>query len=343
MSPPPLLALLLLPLLRAAAQQDAICDAEYVCEFTTAGLSWDLRTLCLNNGGAYTWQQTPTSELFAWQVCGQLPATCNPFDAAVPRPQYSRGAVIQFHSMDKPGPPDNCSIVNNLGFLAPCTRDCSVLGVGAPVFGPYDPLNPGAGINATYIAVDALEQTWGCSSSDSGRIQRAATITVLCDEAAIIPSVEFVQEYEPCKYAVVMRSALGCGRVRDCWQKNCGPDGAGGYCGGAGNNGRCDSQHKCSASGQCCAADCRNRACGGDGCGGSCGTCGAGSQCTKSQTCAVVNASPSPQPASLASASITTSTSGDYMAAYIGGIVTVPIALLGASFVYKLAAAARAL
>ena len=349
-----LVVLLLLHLLpRAAlAQQDAACDAQYVCEYTAAGLSWDLSSLC-NTGGTYWWQDPVKNEGYAFQVCGNVQPTavlpadgahigfCNP-ESTTPRPQYSRGAVLQFDFMGDPPPLPNCTAINNLGFPAPCTRSCNVVGVGAPAFGLFDNQNPSTGVNLTYIAVDALAYAT-CAVSESGRVERSSTISVLCDSAALVPSVEFVREDEPCKYSIVMRSALGCGRVRDCWQRNCGPDGAGGYCGGAGNYGRCDLLHKCSARGQCCAADCRGRTCGDDGCGGSCGTCGAGSQCTKFQTCAVVNASPSSQPASLASASITTSTSGDYMAAYIGGVVTVPIALLVASFAYKLAAASRSL
>ena len=117
------------------------------------------------------------------------------------------------------------------------------------------------------------------------------------------------------------------------------PQGAGGYCGGAGNAGKCDPRFSC-VDGQCCRADCANRYCGDDGCGGSCGSCAAGQQCTRSRQCVSSGASQSPAPSLLpTNALMSTSTSGDYMASFIGGAVSVPAVIAAVWIVAKLRAA----
>ena len=177
------------------------------------------------------------------------------------------------------------------------------------------------------------------------------TIAVLCPkDGSISTTVLLVRELAPysCKYEIVVSSPYGCGQMPDCYGKNCGPDGAGGYCGGAGNFGACDARYDCVA-GVCCKPDCRGRQCGGDGCGGFCGaagdgTCGAGTgaTCSKYQTC-IFAATASPLPSLLPSAQLSTSTPGDYMGAYIGGIVAVPLALAGFAVASRLRAALQAL
>lgn len=285
--------------------------------------------------------------VYVFQLCGNLqdPWSCVPQKGF--NVQYSRGVAIQY---DGPDPSPNQMCTNNLGFSVPCTRDCQVLGVGAPQWAVYDPSNPARGLNATFIGVDALNGDVCPKDFVGSAGERQVTIAVLCPtDGSITTTVQYVRELGgwnspgQCKYEIVVTSPFGCGQIPDCYGKNCGPDGAGGYCGGAGNFGQCDSRYDC-VNGVCCKPDCTGRQCGGDGCGGFCGvagdgTCGAGGQtCSRYQQC-VTAASASPQPSLLPAAQLSTSTPGDYTASYIGGIVAVPLALVLFGVVSKVRAA----
>jgi hypothetical protein len=66
--------------------------------------------------------------------------------------------------------------------------------------------------------------------------------------------------------------------IPDCKNKECGPDGCGTYCG------LCPEPLMCDETGQCvpCAPKCGGKKCGDDGCGGSCGFCAVGEYCQSS-------------------------------------------------------------
>ena len=357
MAPPPPLMMALLaaaPLLGALAQPpEPLCDTEYECEFRSQGFFYDLRPLCAESQGYYNFTDysnpsNPNPPNYVFQLCGNLqdPWSCVPRDGS--QVQYSRGVAIQY---DGPDPTPGQMCVNNLGFTVPCTRHCEVLGVGAPRWGLYDPSNPAAGVNATFIGVDALNGDKCPTDFVGTNGERQVTIAVMCPtDGSVSTTVQYAREAVgySCRYEIVVTSPFGCGKIPDCYSKNCGPDGAGGYCGGAGNFGACDARYDCVA-GVCCKPDCRNRQCGGDGCGGFCGaagdgTCGAasGATCSRSQQC-LTPAAPSPQPSLLPAAQLATSTPSDYMASYVGGIVAVPLAFAGYAVVTRVRAALQAL
>ena len=333
------LAVLLLALRASAQAEDDACDVTYACRASYYGIQWDLSPLCAA-GNPYAINMSvavPPDFTFMFQICGNLPAnSCVP-KTSTRKVQYSRGVAVQYVGT----PPDPGAIcTNNLGQPAPCTRDCEVLAVGTPTFVPFDLTDPAAGINSTYIGVDAIDGD-ACPRDFTGASgERTLTIAVLCDQSGGQATVvQSVREYATCQYELIVSSPAGCGLVPDCYNRNCGPDGAGGYCGGAGNAGQCDPRFSC-VDGQCCRADCANRYCGDDGCGGSCGSCTAGQQCTRSRQCVSSGASQSPAPSLLPTNSLmSTSTSGDYMASFLGGAVSVPAVLAGAWVVTKVRSA----
>ena len=55
----------------------------------------------------------------------------------------------------------------------------------------------------------------------------------------------------PCSYYVELESFHGCGCAPDCENKNCGPDGCGGYCGTPWMQGTCSGTKRCSDAGIC--------------------------------------------------------------------------------------------
>ena len=344
------LALALVAGARAQSSEPA-CDAEYECQYVSSyGYTWDLRGMCQESTGYYRWDDMVTNESYVFQLCGNLqdPWSCVPLDQTR-QVQYSRGVAIQYDGA-YPAPGQQC--VNNLGYTVPCTRNCEVLGVGNPVFTPYDPANQARGLNATFIGVDALDGNVCPKDYVGATGERTVTIAVLCPtDGSLSTVVQFVRELGPatCQYEIVVTSPFGCGLLPNCYGRNCGPNGAGGYCGGAGNLGQCENPYSCTASGQCCKPDCKNRQCGGDGCGGFCGsagdgTCGVGggSYCSRYQQC-VTDATPTSAPTMLPAAQLSTSTPGDYMASYIGGIVAVPAALAALAVVTRIRAALAAL
>lgn len=76
----------------------------------------------------------------------------------------------------------------------------------------------------------------------------------------------------------------------NCANKQCGPDGCGGYCGD------CDElPNQICKNGQCCQRNCTNKQCGSDGCGGLCGSgggdegCPIGKVCTSNKQCKTPN------------------------------------------------------
>lgn len=158
------------------------------------------------------------------------------------------------------------------------------------------------------------------------------------------PASLVCREFAVCQYEIVMKSKYGCGCEPDCYEKNCGGDGCRGYCGGAGNRGRCPDGFDCTDDGQCCKPDCTNRYCGDDGCGGSCGDCDTGMNCTRYQQCAPDPrlVSPSQQPAQFAPVTVPTSTSGDYAASFIGGIISAGVVTVGMTWFFKIRAAVAA-
>jgi hypothetical protein len=328
------LAVLLLAGYALAQPAEPLCDATYECEYRNQGLFWNLRPLCSEGQGYYTYKDNSTvpSTDYVFQLCGNLqdPWSCVPVNGD--KVQYSRGVAIQYDGPD-PAPGQMCT--NNLGYTVPCTRHCEVLGVGAPKWGPFDAGNPALGVNATFIGIDAVDGNSCPKDFVGAKGERQVTIAVLCPTDGSQETTVVAREIGgyACRYEIIVTSPYGCGMVSDCFGRNCGPDGAGGYCGGAGNFGQCDGRYDC-IDGVCCKPDCRARECGGDGCGGFCGsagdgTCGAGSgaTCSRAQQC-VTGASASPQPSLLPAAQISTSTSGDYMASYVGGVVAVPLTLV---------------
>ncbi|MEC8025906.1 MAG: hypothetical protein VX223_18385 [Myxococcota bacterium] len=74
------------------------------------------------------------------------------------------------------------------------------------------------------------------------------------------------------------------GCTAKCENKNCGPDGCGGFCG------ICSAGTSCTTSGVCsspsCQPKCDNKQCGPDGCGGFCGICESGKACNGAGLCA---------------------------------------------------------
>jgi len=349
---PLLLALALLVGLARAQPAEPLCDATYECEYRNSGLFWNLRPLCSESQGYYRFDvndsSNPHPPTYIFQLCGNLqdPWRCAPVDGR--KMQYSRGVAIQY---DGPDPPPGQMCTDNLGFPTLCTRGCEVLGVGAPQWGLFDNDNPAAGVNATFIGVDALDGNTCPKDFVGANGERQVTIAVLCPTDGSQTTSVVAREVQGygCRYEIIVTSPYGCGMVRDCYGRNCGPDGAGGYCGGAGNFGACDARYTCGADGVCCKPDCRARQCGGDRCGGFCGaagdgSCGAGSgaTCSRAQQC-VYAATASPQPSLLAAAQISTSTPGDYMASYVGGIVAVPLALVAWGVATRVRAAWAAL
>jgi len=68
--------------------------------------------------------------------------------------------------------------------------------------------------------------------------------------------------------------------VPNCLNKECGPDGCGGTCGGCAKGYGCE-EGLCKAPDSPCTPACGGLECGDDGCGGSCGECAEGATCTE--------------------------------------------------------------
>ncbi len=56
---------------------------------------------------------------------------------------------------------------------------------------------------------------------------------------------------QPCSFVIEMESRHGCGCEPKCGNKNCGPDGCGGYCGSEGHDGMCPSGYYCTDDQTC--------------------------------------------------------------------------------------------
>jgi hypothetical protein len=251
-----------------------------------------------------------------------------------------------------PEPDPSCTAFDPLrGAWAPCTRDCEVVGYGAPIYSPLDPANPAGGVNVSYYGVVALpsDPYRACPLDPfTGTFgARRITVSLACDPAAGTGVIDGVTEPAPCSYAVAMRSALACGCVPNCYGRNCGGDGCGGFCGGTGTLGACPAGAACTAAGVCCTPDCDGRACNygalGDGCGGQCGNqsggCAAGFRCNALQQC--VGASASPSPAPLPAVRLAVTNAGDVAATFLGGALSAAVLTLGGAFAARVAAAAK--
>lgn len=251
--------------------------------------------------------------------------------------EFKRGVAVQFFG-PQPDPSAMCTD-RDTGLLVNCTRDCEVLGTGTPTLTLANPSDSFGGVNLTYYGVPSITgDPFACPYDPltGGTKERTITFSVQCDKSAVInPKVVSAREYATCQYELIIHSYKGCGCEPYCIGLNCGSDGCGGFCGGAGNGGDCPLDQTCN-NGVCCKADCNGRQCGDDGCGGSCGTCNADQACTRYQQCAPANLAPSPSPYTFPTNYVTTTTSGDYMAAFAGGLVTVGAAGLGFTFFARL-------
>lgn len=332
----------------AVAQEIIIgsdCDTEYECEYTSPDwmrAKYDLRPMCDASGLWVANDINNANTTFYFSVCGVAQVDCLPWHQYPV--EYQRGVAVQFFG-DPPPPGATCTD-KYTGQATNCTRDCEVLGYGPPIITLYDPSNSNAGVNVTHYGIPSLPtDNYQCpfNPATGATIERHIRIAIKCDPSAGAGIVDYAREYSDCQYEVVMRSQYGCGCEPDCYGKNCGQDGCGGYCGGAQQYGACPLGTTCDADQTCCKPNCGSRNCGSDGCNGTCGTCGPNTQChPKFQQCLPTNASPSPAAAPLPTAYVTTTTGGDKTAAFFGGIVSSGVVVLGFTYFLRVRRALNA-
>lgn len=255
------------------------CLDEYLCVFEAQSASgvtfgFDLRPLCAT-GASYSANDS-SEHSYSFNICGYSNFQCTPSWNDV----YKAGVAVQYWG-DTPAcntSAPECTDVN--GDPVCCTQDCQVLGVGIPVFQLQEPSNPETGgiLVGHTGAQPADDDPFWCpwDPHTQQMAPRQITYSIACNESMPFGAVNILDVYEnetsACSYIVVMESRHGCGCTPDCANKNCGPDGCGGYCGSPLAFGFCPNGYYCLENQICCRPDCDGRACGTDGCGNVCGT-----------------------------------------------------------------------
>lgn len=230
-------------------------------------------------------------QTYYFNVCGTSPERCYPKDHHV---RYSYGAAVQTWGSPPPcntSDPSASYFDPTLNRTMCYTTECEVLGVGTPIWELADPGDPfKGGVLLRHEGVPpSIDDNNRCpiNPATGAEWERAVTFHLQCDQS--LPENELVlqrvYENETCRYVVELATVSACACLPNCYGKNCGPDGCGGYCSGASLGGNCPYGQVCQADQTCCRPDCTNRDCGDDGCGGTCGTCGSDETCSPQQVC----------------------------------------------------------
>ncbi len=96
-----------------------------------------------------------------------------------------------------------------------CTTDCQVLGVGAPVFSLLDPLNPKAGLNASFTGVaNSDSDPFWCPWNPETGSQYPLTVhySIQCDEtvSGAVPLQAIQNKTMDCDHTLIFASKLAC-------------------------------------------------------------------------------------------------------------------------------------
>ena len=226
-----------------------------------------------------------------FNICTTTSAVCAPaaWDAG-----YAFGVAVEYWG----GPPPLCDATHPPTCVNPdntsqpicCTQECAVLGAGVPNVVLRDAADPAfGGVLLTHqILPPPVNDTEACAVNPLTGAPRPRELVyeLLCAldaPAGTLTDVSAHFSEESCRTTIQAKTLQACACVPNCANKNCGPDGCGGFCNF--DNGLCPPSHICTAEQVCCRPDCRGRLCGDDGCDGSCGDCPPHTNCTMHQVC----------------------------------------------------------
>lgn len=270
------------------------CDPDYDCNWHFTDkygvvYEFDFSHHCSSVGYRLS---DASNHTYYFNICGKASERCAPKEHHV---RYSYGAAIQTWGstpLCNTSDPTASYYDPVLNKTMCYTMECEVLGVGTPIWELQNPIDPAdGGVLLRHEGVPpSLDDPNRCplNPATGAEWERGVTFKLNCDRSMAKNDIRFERVYEntTCRYVIEATTAAACACLPDCYGKNCGSDGCGGYCSGSALGGLCPFGQQCNQQTQvCCRADCSNRDCGDDGCGGSCGTCGSDETCSPQQVC----------------------------------------------------------